>query len=161
MINTYVAKDCGGAGKTTEKAFKEALGLKVCVSRPGRTDMRKAHTCYEIKTGAGELGDAGGKLLKGCTKVIYVPVVDCEKAVEQQEGFVMSREVFLEVLEQCGLIREKTSTKGVRKVTIQTFWNVSRGKPNGRGYARMLEAFYSREGTEVQTLQDWFAQFGV
>lgn len=147
----------GRYGTSTEEAVKDFLHLKVCVARAGRTDMRKRNICYEIKTGAGELGNAGEKLIKGSTMVIYIPVVDGDLPIDRQEGFVMERELFLTILGECGMIREKTSTAGVRKVTIQTFWNRSQNKPHGKGLERMLEAFYNNEG--VETLEEWLGQF--
>ena len=157
MIISNNEKHDGRYGTATERAVKEFLHLKVCVAKAGRTDMRKANTCYEIKTGAGELGNVGEKLVKGSTMVIYVPVVDDSLPIERQEGFVMEREVFLDILNECGMIREKTSTAGVRKVTIQTFWNRAQNKPHGKGLDRMLEAFYNNE--DVKTLEDWLEQF--
>ena len=159
MVINYKEHDDGKIGKATEEAVKEFLGLKVCVAKAGRTDMRKARICYEVKTGAGELGDLDGKLLKGSSMVIYIPVVDENLSVDRQEGFVMSKQVFIETLGALGLIREKTSTAGARKITIQTFWNRSKNKPHGRGLAKMLDAFYDMEGEEVQTLQSWLEQF--
>ena len=159
MVVNYKGYDDGKLGKAPEEAVKEFLGLKVCVAKAGRTDMRKAQICYEIKTGAGELGDLDGKLLKGSTMVIYIPVVDENLSIDRQEGFVMQKEVFLATLDNLGLIREKTSTAGARKITIQTFWNRKQNKPHGRGLAKMLDAFYDMEGEEVQTLQTWLDQF--
>lgn len=150
-------KHDGRYGEGVEMALKAYFRLKINVSKPGRTDMRKANVCYEIKTGAGELGDVGHKLVKGCSMVVYVPVVNENLPIEEQEGFVMEREVFLEILEECGLIREKTSTSGVRKVTIQTFWNRSKNAPHGKGYRRMLDAFYNNES--VTPLDIWLEQF--
>lgn len=147
--------DCGIYGKATEMALKEFLHLTIKVARQGKTDLRKRHVCYEVKTGAGELGNIGEKLVKGSSMVIYIPVVNENITVVEQEGFVMSRDLFLEILDSCGLIREKTATNGTRKVTIQTFWNRSKNAPHGKGYGRMLDAFYDREGDGVQTLQDW------
>lgn len=155
MENRFKTTDCGAYGKATEETIKAFLHLKVNVAKAGRTDLRKANVCYEVKTGAGELGLVGGKLVKGSTMVIYIPVVDENAMISQQEGFVMSRELFLEVLEGCGLIREKTSTSGIRKVTIQTFWNRKLNKPHGKGYQRMLDAFYNLEGNGVQTFEEW------
>lgn len=159
MVINYKKHDDGKVGKATEEAIKEFLGLKVCVAKAGRTDMRKAHVCYEIKTGAGELGNLGEKLVKGSTMVIYIPVVNESLPVYRQEGFVMSREAFLTTLDSLGLIREKTSTAGTKKITIQTFWNKKKDKPHGKGLERMLDAFYSMEGDEVETLQTWLEQF--
>ena len=159
MENNYKMTDCGGWGKTGEKSIKEFLNLKVSVSKAGCTDLRKANICYEVKTGAGELGLVGGKLVKGSTMVIYIPVIDETAEIYEQEGFVMSRELFLDTLEGCGLIREKTSTSGARKVTIQTFWNRKLNKPHGKGYQKMLDAFYDLEGNGVQTLEEWLGQW--
>lgn len=159
MTNNYKTTDCGAYGKATEESVKAFLHLKVSVSKAGRTDLRKANVCYEVKTGAGELGMVGGKLIKGSTMVIYIPVIDEKAEIYEQEGFVMSRELFLETLEGCGLIREKTSTSGHRKITIQTFWNRKLNKPHGKGYQRMLDAFYDLEGCGVQTLEEWLEQW--
>jgi hypothetical protein len=150
-------KHCGRFGEGIEKELKAFLNLKVCVAKPGRTDMRKANVCYEIKTGAGELGDVGGKLVKGSSMVIFIPVVDETAEIYEQEGFVMTRELFLELLDGCGLIREKTSTKGVRKITIQTFWNRTKNAPHGRAYDKMLNAFYGNDS--VTPLDIWLSQF--
>jgi hypothetical protein len=159
MENRFSDIDHGAFGKATEESVKAFLHLKVGVSKAGRTDLRKANICYEVKTGAGELGLVGGKLVKGSTMVIYIPVVDETAEIYEQEGFVMSRELFLETLDGCGLIREKTSTSGIRKVTIQTFWNRKLNKPHGKGYQRMLDAFYALEGNGVQTLEEWLEQW--
>ena len=157
MKNRFLNDYCGGLGKATEENIKEFLHLVVKVSKAGQTDMRKSRICYEIKTGAGELGNYGEKLVKGSSRVIYIPVVDADLPVESQEGFVMSRELFLQILDECGMIREKTSTAGIRKITIQTFYNRKLNKPHGRGLNKMLNAFYSTEG--VEPLDVWLSQF--
>lgn len=159
MENRFKTTDHGAFGKATEESIKAYLHLKVCVSKAGRADLRKGGTYYEVKTGAGELGLAGGALIKGASTVIYIPVIDETAEITAQEGFVMSKEIFLQVLDGCGLIREKTSTSGVRKVTIQTFWNRKQNKPHGTGYQRMLDAFYDLEGNGVQTLEEWLEQW--
>jgi hypothetical protein len=153
MVIPYKANDDGRIGKATEKGIKAVLHLTEKVAGVGRTDLRKGGVCYEVKTGAGELGSAGGKLVKGSSMVIYIPVVDENATIARQEGFVMSRELFLDILGECGMIREKTATDGSRKITIQTFWNRKQNKPHGKGLDRMLEAFYNAEG--VQTLEEW------
>lgn len=155
MENNFKNTDCGALGKATEVGLKAVLHLSQKVAKAGRTDLRKANICYEVKTGAGELGLVGGKLIKGSSMVIYIPVVNENGAIYQQEGFVMSRELFLETLDKIGLIREKTSTSGQRKITIQTFWIHSKNKPHGTKYAQMLDAFYGLEGEGVELLQDW------
>lgn len=156
-------ENCGAYGIATEKAVKEALHLLVKVSRQGRTDVRKNFTCYEIKTGAGELGNKGEKLLKGSTMVVYIPLPleskDGTLDIKAQEGFVMSREIFLSTLENIKMLREKKPTSGKQKITIQTFWNRSKMQPHGRGYFKMLDAFYELEGQGVTTLTEWLEQF--
>lgn len=156
MINRHTNDYCGGLGKSTEEEIKELLGLLVKVARPGRTDMRKNNICYEVKTGAGELGNFGEKLVKGSSMVVYIPVVDEAQPLQRQEGFVMRREVFLQILDDCGMIREKISTAGVKKVTIQTFWNRKLNKPHGRGLQKMLDAFYDSD--DVETLEAWLEE---
>lgn len=150
--------DCGRFGKSTEMGLKAYLHLAVKVAKAGQTDLRKKGIRYEVKTGAGELGSVGGKLVKGSSMVVFVPVVNESIEVEKQEGFVMSRELFLEILDSCGLIREKTATNGTRKVTIQTFWNRSKNQPHGKKYGLLLDALYSREGDGVQLLAEWFEE---
>ena len=159
MINRFSVEDCGGLGKATEESVKAFLHLKVQVAKVGRTDLRKQNVCYEVKTGAGELGNYGEKLVKGSSMVIYIPVVDENLPIEEQEGFVVSRETFIETLTECGLIREKTSTAGMHKITIQTFWNRKQNKPHGKGYQRLLDAFYGLDAEEMQPLREWLAQW--
>lgn len=156
MTNTYKTTDCGAMGKTTEKAIKEFFGYKVKVSAVGKTDVRRHNTCIEVKTCAGELGNVGEKLLKGCSKVIYIPVVNPVLPIERQEGFFLSRDTFLEVLNTCGLIREKTATDGSRKVTIQTFWNNSKNAPTSRKkYEMLVSELY--DNCEM-TLEEYLAE---
>ena len=63
-----------------------------------------------------------------------------EKELEEQVAFVLSRADFLFVLESCGLLREKISTNGQRKITIQTFWNNKLNAPHGKKYFKLLDA---------------------
>lgn len=149
----YQIQDSGARGKTFERDLKVFLGQVDKVASPGRADFRRRYKYGEIKTGAGELGNAGEKLIKGSSFVIYVPVVNMELPVERQEGFVFDRATFLETLESVGLIRSKKSTSGAEKVTIQTFWNHSKNKPHSlKKYNALLEALY--ENCEC-TLEEW------
>lgn len=140
-------RDCGRYGKATETADTG----KRCKAA-GKVDAYHFRKAYEWKTGAGELGNAGDNLLKGVQYVVYVPVVVDGLELDEQEGFVLTREGFLQALEQAGAIREKTSTAGVRKVTIQTFWNHSKNAPHGKLYERILDAMYE---TCLMTLEEW------
>lgn len=141
-LNNYSTTDDGAFGK----AFEAARTGRRCKSA-GKIDWTHYRVKYELKTGAGELGDAdGSKLLKGVMYVIYcpVPVADADGKIrlEEQEAFVLTRDAFLASLEQAGALREKTSTAGKRKVTIQTFWNRKQNKPHGTLLYRLLDALY-------------------
>lgn len=149
----YKDSDSGAMGKTLERDLKVLLGQADKVASPSKADFRKRYKYGEIKTGAGELGELGGKLIKGSSFVVYVPVVDMEKPVEKQEGFVLDRVTFIELLNELGLIRTKKSTSGAMKVTIQTFWNHKAGKPTSiKKYNALLDALYERC---AYTLEEW------
>lgn len=136
----YLSTDTGAVGKAFERACKEHLHMLSKVARAGRSDMRRANVYYEIKTSAGELGNDGEKLVKGSSRVIYCPRVESDKELDKQTAFVINRADFLLVLESCGLLREKTSTNGQRKITIQTFWNNKLNAPHGKKYYKLLDA---------------------
>ena len=135
----YSDTDCGRNGKAFERLCKETLHMKSKVAAPGRTDMRRAAQCYEIKSGAGELGRLGDKLVKGSRYVIYCPVINPDKELTEQRAYVLTRDTFIEVLSEAGLLREKTSSNGERKITIQTFWNGKLNAPHGKKYFKLLE----------------------
>lgn len=136
----YLSTDTGAGGKAFERACKEYLHMLSKVARAGRSDMRRAGVYHEIKTGAGELGNEGEKLIKGSSMVIYCPVVRAEAELAEQKAYVMTRDTFLFVLDVVGLLREKISTNGQRKVTIQTFWNNKQNVPHGKKYFKLLDA---------------------
>ena len=145
-MNDYVAKygykttDTGATGKAFERACKEHLHMLSKVARAGQSDLRRAKVYYEVKTSSGELGNDGEKLVKGSSHVIYCPRVESNKELDEQTAFVLSRADFLLVLESCGLLREKISTNGQRKITIQTFWNNKLNAPHGKKYFKLLGA---------------------
>ena len=136
----YKPTDTGATGKAFERACKEHLHMISKVARAGQSDLRRAKVYYEVKTSSGELGNDGEKLVKGSSRVIYCPRVESDKELEKQVAFVLNREDFLHVLESCGLLREKTSTNGQRKITIQTFWNNKLNAPHGKKYFKLLDA---------------------
>ena len=149
----YKDSDCGAMGKTFERDLKVLFGQADKVASPGKADLRRRYKNIECKTNAGELGEVGGKLIKGSSLVIYVPVVNMELPVEKQEGFLIDRAVFLEILEELELIRTKKSTSGKMKVTIQTIWNYKQNKPHSlKKYNALLDALYER--CEM-TLEEW------
>jgi hypothetical protein len=90
--------------------------------------------------------------------VIYVPVVIEAWPVEKQEGFVLERETFLELLEEVGLVRHKISTSGQDRVTIQTFWNHSKNKPHGKKYFALLDKLYDES---LVTFDQFAADEGI
>ena len=140
-LSNYSLADCGAFGK----AFESALTGKRCKSS-NKVDRWLGKVRLEVKTSAGELGNAGSRLLAHTDKVLYcpVPVMDADGYLDpyKQEAFLLSREAFLTCLEQAGALREKTSTAGTRKVTIQTFWNRKANKPHGALLYRLLDALY-------------------
>lgn len=144
--------DSGLRGKALEQALKVYLHRKAIVSAPGRVDIRIDFKNMEVKTGAGELGNIGDRLVKGASMVCYVPVVNMNLSLDRQEGFILTRDAFLQVLEMAGLIREKTSTAGNRKVTIQTFWNHKKNAPHGKKYQVLLDLLYEYS---TCTLDEW------
>lgn len=161
-MNDYVVKygykstDTGATGKAFERACKEHLHMLSKVARAGRSDLRRTNIYYEIKTSAGELGNDGEKLVKGSSRVIYCPRVESDKELEKQVAFVLGRADFLLVLESCGLLREKVSTNGQRKITIQTFWNNKLDAPHGKKYYKLLDALNAcvSDG-QAMTFADW------
>lgn len=154
IANNYKETDSGRFGKAIETAIKQYFNRKnTSVSPAGKTDFIKAHWHYEIKIGGGELGLLGGKLIKGSSLVLYVPVVNGNGTIKEQEGFFLTRDNFLKALEQANLIRTKKATNGTMKTTIQTFWNVKANKAHSaKAYARLLDALY--ENCET-TLEEW------
>ena len=149
----YKETDCGAMGKTFERELKVFFGFADVVASPGKADFRRRYKNHEFKTGSGELGDVGGRLIKGSSVVLYVPVVNMDLPVEKQEGFLVDRAVFLEILEEMELIRTKKSTSGKMKVTIQTIWNHKQNKPHSlKKYNALLDALYER--CEM-TLEEW------
>ncbi len=149
----YSAHDDGKMGKTFERDLKVKLERADELSAAGKIDLRYNRKCIECKTGSGELGDAGTKKLKGNSLVIYVPVVDMDAPVEKQEGFVLSRDKFIEILEGLELIRTKKATNGRLVYSIQTIWNHKQGKPHSRKkYEALLDELYDNC---ICTLEDW------
>ena len=140
-LNNYSMTDCGAFGK----ALEAALTGKRCKAA-GKVDRWLGHTRLEVKSGATELGNADGCILPHCDKVLYcpVPIADADGYVDpyKQEAFLLDKDTFLACLGCAGAIREKTSTAGVRKVTMQTFWNRKQNKPHGTLLYRLLDALY-------------------
>lgn len=140
-LGSYSLADNGAFGK----AFESALTGKRCKAQ-NKVDRWLGKVRLEVKTGAGELGNAGSRLLAHTDKVVYcpVPVADADGYVDpyKQEAFLLTREAFLQALAEAGALREKTSTAGIRKVTIQTFWNRKANKPHGALLYRLLDALY-------------------
>ena len=153
-FDCYKASDCGKWGKAFERANKEHFGQCDKVSKQGAVDSRRHGKCFEDKTGAGELDFLYRSKVK---YVKYVPVVAENVAVCYQEGFIFERETFLQMLADVGLIREKISTAGQHKITIQTFWNHSKNKPHGKKYFDLLDACYERC---IMTLEEYYEAGG-
>ena len=139
--------DWGRFGDAVEKA----ISGRSYVQGQGKVDAYYHFKHLEVKTGSGELGRPGQKLLKGCSLVLYIPVpeitfdrfLNCRIELAKQEGFFLDKATFLEVLDSLGLIREKTSTAGNRVVSIQTIWNRKQGKPHSlKKFNLLIDALY-------------------
>jgi hypothetical protein len=157
-MNDYNVNDCGRYGK----AMECSVTGKDKAKSANKVDWYHLRKRYEVKTGAGELGNVGGRLVKGAQKVLYIPVVVLDEKgnviPRNQEGFILTRENFLQALEVAGALRTKVSTAGVEKVTIQTFWNRKKDAPHGRLYFKILDAMY--EYCE-ETLEDMLDREGA
>lgn len=143
--------------------------IEMCASGRDYVQKQNAIDAYlhrlhvEVKTGSGELGTAGGKLIKGCSKIIYIPVVlenaDGTVDLSRQEGFYLERGTFLKILNDLGLIREKTSTAGRRVMSIQTIWNRKQGKPHSlKKFNLLMDALYDNC---ISTLDELLEEEGL
>lgn len=148
-VNEFSWKDCGAFGKAmecalTKKNYVKAQNKADYISK--RLDGKKIS--YEIKTGAGKLSMNSHHELAHCRYVIYVPVVQFDEEgtvnAEMQEGFIVEKTAFVEMLNEIGLLRtDKDYGNGQRGYAIQTFWNCSKNAPTSKkAYARLLNALY-------------------
>lgn len=114
-----------------------------------KKEMKK-RLCIEVKSGSGVMSyDNSHKTVsKGSRLVLYVPVVEVESngsvRLDRQEGFLLDRETFVDVIENAGLLRSnKVSTQGTLELAIQTFYNRKLNKPHGKGYERLIDLLYT------------------
>ena len=142
--NIQSVKGDGHFGDTFDAGMKNVFGMGNLVSRGRSVDLILNGKHYELKTGAGELGNADKKALHGSSMVIYCPVYDETLSVEQQEAFVIDKNTFLQVIKDAGLYRETKTTTNNRQVhAIQTFWNRSKKAPHSKkAYERLLDGLY-------------------
>ena len=161
-LSAYVTADEFSARRADQiwgNAFERALhvlnGENPYVSAKGEIDLRiKVDTsvvnfnCCECKTGAGELRND----CKGNKYMIYCPVVDLDKPLYEQEGFVILRSVFIEGLKTSEVYRDtKKTTNGYKIHAIQTFWNHSKNSRHGRKIFALLDMLYNNG----MTIQDY------
>lgn len=142
--NIQSTKGDGHFGDTFDAGIKNVFGMGNLVSRGRSVDLILNGKHYELKTGAGELGNADKKALHGSSMVIYCPVYDETVSVEEQEAFVIEKNAFLQVIKDAGLYREtKTTTNKHQVHAIQTFWNRSKKAPHSKkAYNRLLDGLY-------------------
>lgn len=146
----YKAIDSGAIGKTFERDLKAEFNQRAKVAKQGKIDFRRDGKCFEVKTGSGEVK----QLLTSKVKyVVFVPVVDMGKPVTMQEGFILDKNTFLEVLTACNLIRHKVTTGGQDTMAIQTFWNRSKNAPHGKAYFKLIDKLYD---SCIMTLEEYF-----
>ena len=142
--NIQSVKGDGHFGDTFEAGMKKVFDMGNLVSRGRSVDLILNGKHYEVKTGAGELGNADKKALHGSSMVIYCPVYNETLSVEEQEAFVIEKNAFLQVIKDAGLYRETKTTTNKRQVhAIQTFWNRSKKAPHSKkAYNRLLDGLY-------------------
>ncbi|HZJ75992.1 MAG TPA: hypothetical protein VFD25_05325 [Clostridia bacterium] len=142
--NIQSIKGDGHFGDTFDAGIKNIFGMGNLVSRGRSWDLVLNGKRYELKTGAGELGNANMKAIYGSSKVIYCPVYDEKLSVEEQEAFVIDKKAFLQVIKDAGLYRESKTTTNNRQVhAIQTFWNRTKKAPHSKkAYERLLDGLY-------------------
>ena len=143
--NIQSVKGDGHFGDTFDAGIKNVFGMGNLVSRGRSWDLVLDGKRYELKTGAGELGNTDIKALHGSSMVIYCPVYDETLSVEEQEAFVIDKNTFLQVIKNAGLYRESKTTTNNRQVhAIQTFWNRSKEAPHSKkAYERLLDGLYN------------------
>lgn len=133
----------GVHGDNFEARVKKALGGTYTVSKGKGRDVRYKGRYVELKTGSGELGTAGEAILKGSTLVLYCPVYQSGIELEQQEAFLLERDIFIKILEELNLIRVKQATSGRLVYSIQTIWNRKQNKPHSKKkYEELIDLLY-------------------
>lgn len=148
-----IHKPHGLNGDCAELALKDFYGMPLEVSGAGIVDIKikvdgstKTLNKVEIKTGA-------GRLLHDCRGnkyMIYIPVVDRSKDILHQEGFLIKRTMFINLLKEVGLYRAcKQSKDRAPSEAIQTFWVEKNNAPHGKKYFLLLDALYEK-GTPLQ-----------
>lgn len=136
----------GFYGDTFEDSIRNYLGIERGVARGNRTDLIINGKRCEIKTGAGELKSVYGKLLFGVSSVIYCPVVNPKLPLHRQEAFYLTRDNFIAVLNECGLIRTKVTTNGRDIFALQTIYNHTQQKPHSlKTFTKFIDGLYNNE----------------
>lgn len=150
----------GLAGDCFEIALHDFFGQDLCTSARGVVDLKarvsdkvKTYNKVEVKTGAGQIPNN----LKGNAYIVYCPVVDLDKPLNEQKAYVLKRTDFIQCLQEAECYRvSKRTTSGSNTEAIQTFWNRKLNKPHGRKLAN-LEA--SLMAHRVMTLEVWLKKF--
>lgn len=153
------------------------------IKRAGRVDWYHDGYNFEIKNGCSTITEII-KSRSSKIKVLFIPV---PKVTEykgksyydpyEQDGYILSKDAFLYILETCKLIREEKKTtayyKAGRPITyedpkkdshyklrysMQTYWNRKQNKPNGTKYYVMMELL--KELCE-ETLQEHIDRLGL
>lgn len=120
-IENFKANDSGKYGKAFEINVKRALnggrGNSSKVSAKGKTDVQYHGKKLEIKSNCGEL--------EKISKNDYV-VYTMDNVAEFDKPWyasVIPADEFFQMMEDLGLVREKKTTGGYTKTTIQTYKN--------------------------------------
>lgn len=134
--------DSGASGKAFEMLVKVFLNngirTKNAISASGKVDVQYHKHTIEIKSGCGTL--------ENITKsefVVYSPDSELENAM------VFKADMFVEIVNACGLVRTKRMTDGTVKTTIQSFKN---SKKKNAMFRTMLENY----GMDIETFKETF-----
>lgn len=138
------------------KLMEQILSRKEYCERQNAPDLYGHRRRIEIKTSAGTLSDDMGNILKGISTVFYFPVVRIEENgmldLEKQEGYILTKENFIQAIQDAGLFRIRKGTDGRDRYAINTFWNRKKNAPHGKKYFTLCELL---EQNCIETYAEW------
>lgn len=120
----------------------------------------KKRFCIDVKQGSSVLSYTNEEktLCKGSKLVLFIPVVEIATSSQvipqRQEGFILNKFDFLEMLRSIDLVREDKpqTNKDYFEMSIQSFYNRKQGKPTSqRKFDQLIDGLYN---TCICTLED-------
>lgn len=144
ILPNFSEKDSGRMGKIYEIVTKLYLngyrGNSCIVSSKGKVDVIYKGKKMEVKSNCGELDDI---LKRNCDGVIYT-MSNKEMVFTPENGRVFTADDFIETIEVLDLVREKRSSSGYMRTTIQSYAN------SKKKATRLANAL-----SERPTLEEW------